>query len=224
MTKKTKLPFWATFLTIAGVIVLCALGFWQVERLQWKQDFIQQLENAYENSQSDSIDLSSDFAYGHVDGDLLTDKAILRGPKTYRKKIGYDLIVPLQMDDQTLLVNLGWTDQKDLKKLPIHHAKNNYIHFWGLLRKPSWNGFVPYDDPEHDQWFRGSPDAVAQAKGLKNILPFILYAERSSYEFYGAFPNNERQYPNNNHLQYALFWFSMAGALLVIYALRFLRD
>jgi len=47
---RRKLPFWATFLTLIGVIILCALGTWQVKRLAWKNDIVQKLHTAYASS------------------------------------------------------------------------------------------------------------------------------------------------------------------------------
>jgi cytochrome oxidase assembly protein ShyY1 len=41
-----NLPLLPTLITLAGVLVLCALGRWQLERRVWKQDLIARLEAA----------------------------------------------------------------------------------------------------------------------------------------------------------------------------------
>ena len=77
---------------------------------------------------------------------------------------------------------------------------------------------------ENDIWYRPDIFQIATEKDLKNPIPFMMYADSASQKFDAQFPNNTRWQPNNNHAQYALFWFSLAGALIVIYVLRFLKK
>lgn len=223
MTGFRKIPFWATLLTLCGVIILCALGSWQLQRLEWKRGIIAQLESAYAREGDQAPDFAANYSYGRVSGIFLPSKAILLGPRTRDGKIGNDLIVPLQMKNETLLVNMGWTDAA-LDKLPIHHLESKNVSFTGLLRAPNWNRFTPENLPEKDIWYRADIDEIAAAKNLENPLDKIFYAESTNYKFDAAFPNNERWQPRNDHLQYAIFWFTLAGALVAVYALRFLRK
>ena len=220
-----KLPFWATCLTLIGVIILVSLGTWQLQRLAWKNDLIADLNTAYESENSAALDLENittgEFTYGRVRGTFIPDKAILLAPRTRNKEIGSDLLVPLEIKNRTLIINMGWT-KYPLDELPIHHLKNKSVRFEGLVRTPKWNSFTPENVPEEDLWYKADLKEVAEAKNLKNPYPFVLRAEHASHKFDAAFPNNERLMPNNNHLQYALFWFSMALSLIVIYVLRFI--
>jgi surfeit locus 1 family protein len=43
---RSRLPLLPTLITVAGVVILCALGRWQLERRVWKQDLIARLEAA----------------------------------------------------------------------------------------------------------------------------------------------------------------------------------
>lgn len=216
-----KLPLWGTILTIIGVAVLCFLGTWQLERLQWKQDLIMKLEAAYEGDGAQPLMLDKDFSYGFVRGVLLSDKAILIGPRTHNDKIGRDVIVPLSLGDQTLLVNMGFTMEEDVTFVPIHDVKGQIIGFTGLLRHPSWNSFTPDNQPDKNAWYKLDPQEIGAVKGLSNVLPYVLYAQKSDYEFAEGLPQNSKTYPNNNHLQYAFFWYVMAVAMIGVYAFRF---
>ncbi len=220
-----KLPFWATIFTLLGIAVLCTLGNWQLQRLEWKSAIIAKLDAAYESDHSQPLNTENfeagDFRYGAIEGIFQPGKAILLGPKTKDKEIGYDLIVPLKTKEGTLLVNMGWTEYA-IKDLPIHHVKGRNIRFEGLARVPRWNAFTPANEPEEELWFKPDIAEITTVKALKNPLPFMLFAESASYKFDAAFPNNQRWNPNNNHLQYAIFWFAMAGVLAIIYGLRFL--
>lgn len=224
MTMAKRLPFWATLMTLMGLIVLCGLGTWQLKRLAWKTDILTKLDMAYESGGSEALRLDDigegDFRYGRVEGTFLADKAVLLGPKTRDKKIGNDLIVPLRMEGRTLFINMGWTEWP-LDEQPIYHLNNAQVWFEGVVRTPGWNSFTPENVPEKNQWYKPDTGEMAAAMELANPYPVIMYAEHASHKFDAAFPNNTRWHPNNNHMQYAVFWFSMAVILLVIYTLRF---
>lgn len=220
-----NIPIWATIFMLLGLCILCALGTWQLKRLKWKAGIIEKLNTAYAGEASQLLDLANieeqDFSYGRVGGIFMPDKAILLGPRTRNGNIGHDLIVPLKHPDGALLVNLGWTN-RDINDLPIYHLKDQQVWFEGLARWPDWNYFTPENKPEENLWYRADTAEMTTAQNLKNPFPFLFYAENSSHKFDATFPNNARWYPNNNHLQYTLFWFSMAGILIMIYVLRFI--
>ena len=78
-TKQIKIPFWATIFTTLGVIALCTLGTWQIQRLAWKEDIINKLDNAYENpvKNPDLSELNEDdFIYAEINGRFLFEKSI----------------------------------------------------------------------------------------------------------------------------------------------------
>jgi surfeit locus 1 family protein len=205
---------------LAAFSGLCALGIWQIQRLAWKEAIIAKLDAAYAyTTEPPSLDLAAiqpgDYSYGRVEGLFMPDKALLLGPRTREGRIGNDLIVPLQIESRTLLINMGWTDAP-LASLPIGHVQNKTIRFAGLAFTPSWNHFTPDNDPARALWYKPDIQEIAQARGLEDPFPFILYAQDASYKFDAMFPNNTKHYPNNNHLQYAVFWFTMAFLLLVM--------
>ena len=174
MTKKTqqnplKPPFWATFLTLIGVCILCTLGTWQLQRLAWKNDLITNLETAYKTQFNTPLDFDEvnikktisggtrgaptisttivqpqEFKYGRVTGKLLNEKAFLVGPRTLDKKIGHNLIIPMSINSsqKTLLINLGWTDAQ-LHELLIDSFYDQTIWFEGITIVPKWNKFTP---------------------------------------------------------------------------------
>jgi surfeit locus 1 family protein len=218
-------PVLATFFTLLGVVILCTLGMWQVQRMDWKSDILAKLDAVYAASDAHPLDTADfkkgDFRYGAVTGVFMPDKALLLGPRTRGGEIGNDLVVPLRTASGTILVDMGWTATTDLARLPIHHVQGKKIRFEGLARIPAWNHFTPDNEPQQNRWYKPVIAEIAAAKNLENPLPFFLYAENASYKFDAEFPNNERWQPPNNHLQYALFWFAMAATLTIVYILRF---
>ena len=225
---KKKIPFWATLFTLLGLIVLCTLGTWQLQRLAWKQEILNKLDAAYENP-TQNPDLSKlakdEFVYASIRGRFLFNKAILLGHTIKDEQPGQFFIIPLDTGKGTLLVNMGFNpNDQPLKDHFLRHYNRQYITFSGIIRKPEWNSFTPENNPEENIWYRTDITQIAEAKDLERPIPFVMYAQSASRKFDAQFPNNTRWEPNNNHMQYALFWFAMAGALIVIYILRFLKK
>ena len=96
------------------------------------------------------------------------------------------------------------------------------VHIRGLLRlppakKPSW--FIPDNRPDLNYWFWIDLPAMAAADhlDLANFAPFYIDADASPNP--GGWPQGgvtPLSLPDN-HLQYAITWFSLAAALVVIY-------
>jgi len=96
------------------------------------------------------------------------------------------------------------------------------VHIRGLLRlppakKPSW--FIPDNRPDLNYWFWIDLPAMAAADhlDLANFAPFYIDADASPNP--GGWPQGgvtPLPLPDN-HLQYAITWFSLAAALVVIY-------
>lgn len=218
-----KFPIWASLFTLIGVIILLGLGTWQVQRLNWKNDIIAKLDAAYDAEDGQKLDFStasnSDFSYGEVMGHFEDDKTIALGPKTMNGKVGYDVLVPLILSgERSLIINLGWTNQP-LESVPVKQAAGKgLVKISGLTRKPDWNSFTSENAPEKDLWFRADIDEIAEHHDLPTPYPFILYAEKANKP---VVMEQVRWYPRNKHFQYAVFWYVMAAALVVVFSLRF---
>lgn len=223
----------AVLLTLTGVVTLCFLGTWQLQRLAWKNDIITRLDQAQKNEEEnlkikDLQNLGLEelpLAYGSVNGTLLSGQEILIGPKTKEGEIGYHLVTPLKMKKGgTILINRGWVPEnsKDPKHRAHLKARGN-VRFTGIFRKPDWNMFTSRNSPKNDLWFRGDIDEIAQAKGLSNTAPVMLYAQSASRKFDAHQMHAPGWRPRNEHKQYALFWFGMAGILLIIFGIYTFR-
>lgn len=226
-----KPPFWATVLTICGLSVLCALGTWQVQRLEWKTALLADIQNQSQRglSQLKISDLTPDNQYlqGEISGRFLFDKEIALQPRTFKGTPGVHVITPLVLDNgQTLLVNRGWAPLG--YETQEQETTNKHISVPGMIRTPAKpNIFVPKNTPSANQWYAINIPELAASKTLPDIAPVMLYAIDLTGGSKGISypdPNALEIHINNNHLQYAFFWFAMAAALLAIYGLRFMRK
>jgi surfeit locus 1 family protein len=224
-----RVPFKETLMTGICVSILCGLGTWQVQRLHWKNEIISGLEDSYSKGRTQELsrdmlvhaDSGKDvFAYGHARGHFLRDKAVLVGPRIVDGRSGYYLLVPMTMDGDSrpLIVNTGWvsdmwndTLDERLALLPAD------VTVRGLVRHPDWSSFTSKNSPANNLWFRPDPVEIAMAKDLKNPYGIILYADQIDPPLQDVIANEDHWLPRNKHLQYALFWYALALAMLGVY-------
>lgn len=231
------IPLWASVFTLAGVLILCGLGTWQVQRHFWKADLLAAIHNAYERdpalTQLDGAALrragmeSPVFAYGTVAGGLRHDLSFMVGPRTHQGGRGYHVITPLRLQDGSgwILVNRGWVGDdfagEALQTPPLTAQAAGALS--GIVRAtPRGNRFTPANNPERGQWYSIDPQQVAGHYGLDGMIDsVVLYAQTQTSPMILPLAGPGTWLPPNDHAGYALFWFVMAGALIAIYLLRF---
>ncbi len=219
-----------TALTLLAFAVLMGLGFWQLERLQWKEGLIAKIEartKAPPIALKDAIAMAeegSDPSYTRVrvNGRLGHDKerywfAVSEG------RGGWHVITPFETEDgKTVLIDRGFVP--DRLKDPASRAEGQVegiVTVTGIVRMPDTQGpFVPDNEPNANRWFWRDLDAMTLSMfpgdGVKPA-PFFLEAEREQTP--GGWPEGGQTRLDlpNNHLQYAITWFLLAACLLVIY-------
>ncbi len=213
----------ALCLVFIGFIILCFLGHWQLNRAAWKTDIIMQLEAEYAK---DPMQHPFTFAalqnkniqHGHIRGKFDYKKQILIGPKTYNSKIGYDLIIPMALSKGgNVLVNMGWAqgDKRADIQTPTPHGT---ITLTGIARAPDWNRFTPDNSAVNNSWTKLDINQIAAAQNIQKIAPVIFYTKTTRSDFKNLKMLEDNWMPRNKHMQYAIFWFSMAGILLIFVA------
>lgn len=228
-----RFPLGQTLIAAAGIGILCTLGTWQLQRLEWKSGIIAKLEQDYkageENRalfipQSRMKELAAEkqpVAYGMLEGRLLRQSAVLVGPRSEDGRIGYNLVLPLQMENQQIIfVNAGWVDDlwKDNTEERLAFLPAGNVTVRGVLRKPDWSSFASRNSPEHDMWFRADIAEISRVKGLAVSYPFMIYAEAVNPPLHDVAPISEHWLPRNKHMQYAVFWYAMVATLFGVFA------
>ena len=187
---------------------LLILGFWQIQRLEWKSSIIEKLDEEYANNPQEQLftfdalnalqHIEQPIKYGSVKGRYLGQHTIYLGPKSQDRVIGYHVITPLKVKNGVILVNRGFTPQKDgqIEKLDLPKGLTQVS---GLIRKPDWNRFTPENSPKNNIWIRPDIAQIAKAKNLEKIAPVMVYE------------GGKKWYPRNKHMQYAIFWLSLAA-------------
>jgi len=226
--------FWPTLFTAPAVLLLLALGFWQVERLFWKKDLIAQRQAAVAANPvapPRSLEEARGMEFHHVteEGVFLHDKEIFLGATSEAGRQGYQVLTPLlEPGGRTVFINRGFiaAELKDPAKRAAGQIPGT-VRVRGLLRlppaeKPAW--FLPDNRPDLNYWFWVDLPAMSAADGLDRVAPFYIDADATPNP--GGWPKGgvTRLVLPNDHLQYAITWFSLAVALIVIYVLFHRRN
>jgi surfeit locus 1 family protein len=230
---RTKGLLGFTALALAALAVLIGLGVWQLERLQWKEGLIAEIEARSTGAPitiAEALAIARqgrdpDYYRVRVEGRFHHDKErYLFAQSLADGTPGWHVITPLETTGEDMvLVDRGFVP--DVLKEASSRASGQVegvVTVTGIVRSPEIQGsFVPDNEPEANRWFWRDLGAMARSmfpEGTVEMAPFFLDAEKSDVP--GGWPEGgqTRLELPNNHLQYAITWFLLALCLLVIYA------
>jgi surfeit locus 1 family protein len=226
--------FWPTLFAVPIVILCLGLGAWQIQRLHWKEGLIAARAAAVAAPaipvpQHDVVPRTLEFRHVTDEGVFLNDKEIFLGATSEGGESGYQILTPLrEPGGRIVFVNRGFipSELKDRSKR-MAGEPTGPVRIKGLLRfppagRPNW--FLPDNRPDLNYWFWVDLPAMAGADKLERVAPFYIDADATPNP--GGWPRGgvTRLALPNNHLQYAITWFSLAVAMIVIYVLFHRRN
>ncbi len=222
--------FWPTAVTLAALSVLIGLGTWQLQRLEWKSALIAEMQArgvaAPIALPADPSDPSLEYTPVRLIGQFLHEKELHVPARTHNGKVGLHIVTPLRLDDgRTVFVNRGWVPPA--KQDPATRAAGQVeglVTLDGAIRRGGWGGmetFRPANQPDDNLWLWMDLPAMAAHAGLKGAETRVYVAAGPAANP-GGYPIGAptRLDVSNNHLQYAIIWYALAAALLVIYLLH----
>ena len=195
------------------ILTLLSLGFWQIYRLNWKLELIEQIENSLKN---DPVELSDTEKKNYLriktSGDIDFDKQIYLYNLNDNGKPGFEVINPIKIGDENYLMNRGWIpfEKKDLPEINLVD-QNQIVGTLMLQTKPST--FKPENDIEKNYWFTLNREDISKFTG-RNFSEYVIYLN-GDYKI--PKPRVITAKISNNHKKYAITWFSMAISILLIY-------
>ncbi|MEM1075908.1 MAG: SURF1 family protein [Pseudomonadota bacterium] len=216
-----RLAFLA-FIGIGGAAILVSLGIWQVQRLAWKEAVIADIEAriaaepvalpADPDTERDAylpVEVTGALRAGYLQV-LVSQKHI---------GAGYRIIRPMVQDGGDILIDMGFIATTEARALRFDEEPRMTVV--GNLQWPrETDGFTPAPDLENNIWFARDVRAMAEALGTRPVL----VVRRDAPQPVGPvspMPVDTSAIPND-HLQYAITWFSLA-AIWVIMTTLFLR-
>ncbi len=195
------------------ILTLLSLGFWQIYRLNWKLELIEQIKNSLKN---DPVELNSiekkNYLRIKTSGEIDFDKQIYLYNLNDEGKPGFEVINPIKIDDENYLMNRGWIpfEKKDLPEINL--VDQNQI-VGTLMLQTKASSFKPENDIEKNYWFTLNREDILKFTG-KNFSEYVIYLNG---EYKIPKPRLITAKISNNHKKYAITWFSMAISILLIY-------
>ncbi|ATG49903.1 SURF1 family protein [Celeribacter ethanolicus] len=190
---------------VLGCAILIALGTWQLRRLEWKQGVLAEIEakiDAAPVSLPAVIDPSMKYLPVMASGEIGTDELHVL---VSRKQVGagYLIIVPFTtVDGRRVLLDRGFVPEM-AKDAPRGGGPATVI---GNLHWPDdMNSSTPAPDLGRNIWFGRDIPEMADALDTE---PVLIVARESTGEGIAPMPVGVEGIPND-HLQYAITWFSL---------------
>ncbi|MCK7610734.1 SURF1 family protein [Roseibium sediminicola] len=220
----------------AALAILLYLGFWQLDRLAWKEHLIEQVaagvtaDPVEAPGPADWASLSEDADYRHVvlNGHFL-DGAVfyyiaLEKPAGRLGGPGMMVYAPFETDEGwVVLINRGFVPQglNQAERDSLVTPPEGGRRLTGLLRlseKPNWT--TPEPDPNDRIWFARDTDAMADVLGVseKTLAPYSIDLDADFTPPSGLPQAGETIVRfKNDHLGYALTWFGLAATLIGVF-------
>ena len=197
------------------------LGIWQTYRLQWKLDLIEKSENSLVQSPVPIQPGLPQFTRVEATGSFIHGQEMLVGLRQRRtndpsqmmgggvSKVGYLVFTPFQTPTMKFLVNRGWIpkENKDDKKRWV----TGTLNIQGIIREGEPDGLVRIpNQPEKGQWYTIQLNEMAQHTQSSPLLMEMTEKDNPSAPHLPLMRLTGIELPNN-HLSYALTWFSLSA-------------
>jgi len=217
--------------TLAALAVLLGLGIWQLERKAWKEGLIETLTQRLE---SDPAELPKPADWPRLDAsnaefqrvrlnvqfrkaqDETRDALVYTSGSQLRDDVkgsGFFVFTPARLaGGQTIVVNRGFVPDKNY---PQAEGAQEII---GVLRWPEPPSMFVPDRDSAGTWFVRDHLAMARTLGWGDVAPFTIEQEDPVPPGGLPHPSVLKVRLRNDHLQYAITWFGLAGVLVIMFA------
>ncbi len=198
---------------LAGAALLIWLGIWQLERLAWKEAALANIEARIAASPVDLPEKPDPARDKYLP---VTARGIARPGLRVLVSVknigpGYRMISILDLGGRQVLLDRGFLSLEDHTDFSGPHE----ISVMGNLHWPDEvDGFTPEPDIEKGLWFARDVPAMAAELGTEPTLIVAREIKASPYST-TPLPVGTEGIPND-HLNYAITWFSLAAVWIVM--------
>lgn len=226
-------PWWATLGTLLLGAALASAGFWQLSRADEKRLLLQTFAAGAAGEPAPLPGAGEDIAhrrYQRVRAEGRYDAAhqVLLDARMRGGKVGYEVITPLLSGTRVILVNRGWiAADPDRRRLPDVSVGAEARVVDGLLDRLPRAALATAREPAsgNASWPRRMlyPDAheIASALGYP-VDDFLVLLDPAAADGFQREWLPELMTPRQ-HVGYAVQWFALCGALIVIYVVLNVR-
>lgn len=225
---RLPMPALLTLMALAFA-TLIALGVWQLDRNEWKQALVAQINERTDAPPLDITDSAElrpgeiEYRRVEIDGEWLLNDAQFLASRVRETTLGEELIVPVQpASGPAILVNMGWYPAGARDDVLGQFTDADQTTIRGLAI--DGRGRTGRQAPSGG-WSAVAPQEMSRVLGYPVASWFVVAGDERD----GRVSSSEslpvqgwQRYVNTTpHMEYALTWFGIAAALAVIAVLRF---
>lgn len=232
----SRLPVIATLVTFIAVVIMFALGMWQLQRAEEKSLRLLSIQKASYTEQinlqqalvdiNNMLDMPISFnAKADVNRIFMLDNKIHNG------RVGYQVLLPLKTSSGLLLANLGWlpgTMSRDV--LPSVTLDDEKMTYSGIVNFPSDNAMVTETAVLDDNWPKVVQQIDFEVIEAMYEAPFLPFVVQLNEDPDSSFVRNWKPVvmAPEKHIAYGVQWFLLAFAAIVVFVIaqrkKFLRN
>ncbi len=221
--KPQPVPLIFILLVITGLL---ALGIWQVQRLQWKEAILDAITEEGRKPAVTQLPEHAEemralqYRMAQLDGTFIHDAMQFRIGRRSGFSEGYYTLTPFQLHDgRTLLVNRGFAPGNIATIDETVTRPEEMVTISGMIRLPSPKKyFAPPNQPQDRMWFYEDMSALEHATGT-SLEPVLIEAIGEYEQGISPIPSDGTIRLRNDHLGYAITWFSLAIVAAVMFTL-----
>ena len=200
-----------TIFVYLTILLLFALGSWQLQRLAWKKDLISKISNSFQSppiqipiniKAFEKIKFSGTIIGNPISVYNLGEKGVY----------GFDIYYPLLVENKSLMIKAGWSP------IVIKESKNfigKKFEFEGVvLNYKKRNIFTPDNSEKNFYYFINSK--ILTEKYNKRFDNFYLHETSNIFKSLNLIKSHNINI-RNNHLQYALTWYCLCFIIIIAF-------
>ncbi len=227
--KQRRFPWITLILGSIVFAILVGLGTWQVERLQWKENLLAEIEQRTHAAPASLNEIEDLWAKQH-DVDYRTVTVVgqfMDGQErhylaTFAGMSGFYVYAPLQLTDgRIIFINRGFVPYDKKEPATRSAGVDGPVTIKGLARNPldaKPSSLVPDNDLKANIYYWKDLRTMAAQSGVpeSRLIPFFIDADKTPNP--GGLPIGGVTIIDlpNSHLQYAVTWYGLAATLLAI--------
>lgn len=225
MTEKPRRRFPLELTIVCGwaLVILCGLGVWQVQRLQWKNALIARSEAMADLPRTTLLDAfgdprGMDFRKIRMTCPGLATARFVEVRSIHDGEGGVRLISACYPEGfgSPILIDRGFVADTISARPPVMPS-DEPVAVDGQVREIPMPGWLT-PEPVNGTFFAMDPVEMPLALGERPTAPMVVFATTSTNpEWQALKPSAPPAAFSNNHLGYAATWFGLALALVGFY-------
>jgi len=198
------------------IILLFSLGTWQLIRLNWKQQLIEDISVSINKPAFEVSDLAQVKSFQNIklSGDLFKKNYFIY-QLNEKGKYGFNLISLMKVNENySVLIQRGWANSiKDEYKFNLN---NEQYKLSGRVENIKPKGFFTPNNDTNLEFKYYIDVGLLETINKVKIYPFILIQTSKDGQFENI-KNLQNLNIANNHLQYAITWFVLGFCILIAF-------